>query len=106
MNQVVVLRTSVGSKREAQAMARRLVDTRLAACAQVTKTWSTYRWQGRIEEEDEWLVEVKARPEDQDAVWEAMLEGHPYDTPCVELLGEATVPARYMNWVSRATNRS
>lgn len=101
-----MLRTAVDTEKAAKALARKLIEARVAACTHVTATWSTYRWKGRVEEAREWLVEAKARPEDQDAVWEAMLEGHPYDTPCVELLGQATVPARYMQWVSRATNRS
>ncbi|MGB1585485.1 MAG: divalent-cation tolerance protein CutA [Thermoplasmatota archaeon] len=106
MNQVVVLRTAVDTEKAARALARRLIEDRLAACVHVTPTMSTYRWKGNIEEDKEWLVEAKARPDDQDAVWDVMLASHPYETPCVECLGEATVPARYMQWVNRATNRS
>jgi periplasmic divalent cation tolerance protein len=44
----------------AERIAVELVDLRLAACAQVSGPMqSTYRWEGKIENAEEWLCTAK-----------------------------------------------
>ncbi len=98
---MVLLRTTVGSPGEARAMAKRLVGD--ACCVHVQRIESFYTWDGQLEEAEEWLVEARTPLEHQDAVWDAMLEGHPYDTPLVEVVAKTLVPARYAAWAKRVT---
>jgi len=100
-----VLRSTYGTRKDADAAGSRLIERRLAACVRVWPMESTYRWKGKLESGKEWLLEAHARPEDVDAVWDALLEGHPYDTPCVEVLAPVAVPARYRAWADRVTKR-
>src|SRR5262249_23572736 len=61
---VVVLVTASGLE-EARRIGRALVDERLAACANVVgPITSIFRWEGRVQEEAEHLLLVKARRAD------------------------------------------
>ena len=90
-----------GSPNWAQRMllARRLVEQRLAACVHVSEVASTFRWNGRVAQETEFLVEARTLPGRRpDAVALAMLEGHPYEVPMVESIVTRVSP-RYHKWM-------
>ena len=54
--------TTTENEDDARRIAKDLVEKRLVACAQVIgPIGSTYRWKGKIEEEQEWLCILKSR---------------------------------------------
>lgn len=54
-----LVRTTVGNRTDAEALARRLVDARLAGCVHITEIASVYRWKGAVQQETEHLVEAR-----------------------------------------------
>lgn len=84
----------------ARRIARELVTENLAACANVIpKIESIYRWQGKIEQEDETLVLFKTTAARFAAFEEKLKSLHPYDVPeiiCTRI--DRGSPA-YLNWV-------
>ena len=81
MTPVVVL-TTVGASFDAAALARELVEQRLAACVNVLpQVQSVYRWQGRIESDAEQLLLIKTVAERVDALQAALMARHPYEVP-------------------------
>ncbi len=102
---MVVLRSTFGSEADAKAAAKRLIDKRVAACAHVQPIWSAFRWEGAVQEGAEWAVEARTPPADADACWGALLDGHPYSNPLVEVVATTQVPARYAEWARRCTTR-
>jgi uncharacterized protein involved in tolerance to divalent cations len=50
---MVLVRTTVGTRAAADALAVQLVNGGLAACAHVHEVRSTYRWQGKLVQEPE-----------------------------------------------------
>jgi periplasmic divalent cation tolerance protein len=95
---MALVRTTLPSGAAADGLARLLVDRGLAACVHVQPIRSTYRWRGAVEQEDEWLVEARALEQKADAVREAMLAGHPYEVPLVEVLAVTGIPEPYLEW--------
>ncbi len=68
----------------AEDIARGLVGERVAACVNIIPAMrSVYRWKGRIDAEDECVMIVKTTEEQASAARAAILERHPYETPCV-----------------------
>lgn len=95
----VVVMTTTDDPAEAEALARALVEARLAACVQAVPIASTYRWEGAVETADEHLLLVKTRADCADRVKAFLDEHHSYDTPeCVVVPVVDGLPA-YLAWV-------
>lgn len=98
-NAAALVRTTLPTRREAEALARRLVDQRVAACVHVSEIASVYRWEGKVSQETEFLVEARTTTRRRAEVAQAMLAGHPYKVPLVEAMAASLVPAGYMAWM-------
>src|SRR5438270_13189346 len=95
----IVLSTA-GSEDEARKIARGLVERRLAACVNIVpKIESIYRWQGKVESTQEWLMIIKTTAAQFDAVRNAIGELHSYQVPeCIALSAEEGSEA-YLQWL-------
>lgn len=87
----------------AARIARTLVDERLAACvSRLPGATSTYRWEGRVEEDNEVLLLIKTTAERFPVLRERLPALHAYDVP--ELIAvsiEDGLPA-YLDWLRQA----
>jgi periplasmic divalent cation tolerance protein len=100
-NRVVL--TTTGSVDEARRIAEGLVERKLAACVNIVpKVVSIYRWKGKVEEAEEWLLLIKtAAPFDQ--VRDAILQMHSYELPeCMSISIEDGSP-EYLKWLTDST---
>lgn len=79
---ILTVTTTVGSRADAERLARGLVERRLAACVQLDEAvTSVYRWQGRLCADPEVRLVIKTLPECEGAL-QAFLRGHhPYELP-------------------------
>ena len=97
-NLVVVL-TTVADGPEDEAMAHTLVEERLAACVNQASVRSTYRWQGRIESDDERLLVIKTARDLLPRLVARVAELSSYDVAEFVVLESATSSASYLAWV-------
>jgi periplasmic divalent cation tolerance protein len=99
-NPIVVVLTTVGSAEEASRIAHALVERRLAACVNaLPKVRSTFRWEGRVQEEDEHLLLTKTTAQRFAAVSACIRELHSYEVPEIVALPAAAVENAYAAWV-------
>ncbi|HMO46167.1 MAG TPA: divalent-cation tolerance protein CutA [Rubrivivax sp.] len=91
--------TTVGTLDEARAMARALVEQRLAACAQITAIESFYRWQGQVESDPEFRVLFKTRAECWPDIEAAIRALHRYELPAIHAIATEQAYAPYAEWV-------
>jgi periplasmic divalent cation tolerance protein len=98
---LALVRTTVATKAQAEALARILVVGGLAACVHVHPIRSTYRWKGRLEQTPEVVVEARTTVEREGEVREAMARGHPYEVPLVESW-RVQAGASYAAWARQA----
>jgi periplasmic divalent cation tolerance protein len=96
-----IVLTTAGSEEEARKIARRLVETRVAACVNIVpQIASIYRWQGKVEESREWLLVIKTTDAAFDKVRQAIAELHSYELPeCICLTIEDGSP-NYLQWIA------
>jgi periplasmic divalent cation tolerance protein len=100
---VVVITTTTEDRADAERIAGRLIDERLAACVQISRVESRYRWKGELATTDEWLCTVKTRASLVAAVERAIRAIHPYEVPEF-LVTEATGGgADYLAWIASET---
>lgn len=96
---LAVVLTTLGAGADAAALARTLVEERLAACVNVLPPMtSVYRWQGRVEEDQERQLLIKTTADRVVALEARLRELHPYELPEFVVL-EATASAAYGAWV-------
>ena len=84
----------------ADAIARALVDERLAACVQVLPLMrSTYRWNGAVEQADEVLLQAKTTNGSVAGVMTRIAALHPHDVPELIALDITTASPAYAAWL-------
>ena len=95
---------TTGNREEAVGIARHLVESRLAACANVLPAaTSIYRWQGALQEDSESVLIVKTRCGLVDEVTAKVKELHSYDCPCVVSLRLEGGNEDYLEWIIKET---
>ncbi len=95
---------TTSNRQEAINIARQLVKSRLAACANVLPdVTSIYRWQGALQEDSEAVLIVKTRRDLVDKVTAKVKELHSYDCPCVVSLRLEGGNEEYFEWITKET---
>ena len=98
---VVVVLSTFPSADVAAAVARTLVEERLAACVNIVPAVrSIYRWDGVIRDDAEVLAIIKTTVERVVAMRERLVELHPYDVPEAIELPVAGGHTPYLAWVT------
>lgn len=104
MSDLILILTTMPDDDRADALARTLVDERLAACVNVHgPMMSTYRWKGAVERDAERQIVIKTGRDRRAAVEARLRALHPYDLPEFVVL-EATGSDAYAAWVSGEAN--
>lgn len=94
--------TTVQSRKEADALARYLLEKRLAACVQIVSCTSSYHWQGQIEQADEFKLFIKTLAECYQPLEQCILQEHPYETPELVALPVIMGSREYLAWLTNS----
>lgn len=103
MTDFIQIVTTVDAEEGARTIARRLVETGLAACAQIIgPITSTYVWKGNIETAQEWQCLIKTRRDLFEKISKAIKDMHPYEVPEIVVFPVSDGGKEYMNWMRDA----
>ena len=98
-NKIVVL-TTCANEKEAEKLARALLDDRVAACVSVIpRMLSFYHWKGAIESAHECLLVIKSSRELFEPLTAALKKLHSYEVPEVLALAVVDGEPNYLNWL-------
>jgi periplasmic divalent cation tolerance protein len=99
-----IVLVTAGDEQQAQSIARRLVDERLAACVNIVgPIRSIYRWRDAVEDEPEFLLLIKTRASLLSRLERRVIELHSYEVPEVLALALSGGSAAYREWLFEAT---
>ena len=102
--QVAIVLTTFGVG-QAMAVARVLVDERLAACVNVLPVMtSVYRWEGGVQQEAEEQVVIKTSSDRLAALEQRLRELHPYELPEFLVITADAGAETYLKWVAASTH--
>ncbi len=102
MTDKIVVLSTCASAEEAERLARRVIDDRLAACVNVlSPVRSFYRWKGEIEDSAEWLLIIKTTRDKFDALRAALESAHTYEVPEVIAIPIVEGSPNYLSWIER-----
>jgi len=93
----IVLCTTPAS--DTEKLARTLVEEKLVACINVASVKSFFRWEGKLEEEEEALLIMKTKADKVKEVIDRVKVLHSYDVPEVIALPIIDGNNDYMDWV-------
>jgi periplasmic divalent cation tolerance protein len=103
MDEIVVFITA-SDEDEAAKIAKALIESRLAGCANIIKDIrSIYSWQGKIEDEKEVLVVVKTQKILFDSLMKKVKELHSYTVPEIIALPIIEGSEDYLKWLKEVT---
>lgn len=102
---LLAVTTTVGSEDDARAMARALVEQRLAACAQIERIESVYRWEGAVQQDVEWRLVFKTQRTLYPHVEQTIRALHRYTLPAIHAVAVEAASADYAAWVMTETRQ-
>ncbi len=101
MGEYIQVLTTTGERKEAERIARILLERRLAGCVQVLGPVSSlYWWRGRIEEAEEWLCVIKSREDLYEELEKTIRENHSYEIPEIIAMPVVSGSRSYLEWMS------
>ena len=104
MTDLVLVLTTMPDDARVDALAKTLVDERLAACVNVhAPMMSTYRWKGQVEREAERQVVIKTTRSRLSDLERRIKELHPYELPEWIVVPVDGGSDAYLKWVDRET---
>ena len=100
----ILVHTTLPDEDAARALARTLVERKLAACVTVgAPVQSLYHWQGAVENAREVPLTAKTRADRYADVAAAIAAGHPYELPEIVAVPIQHGLPDYLAWVASAT---
>jgi periplasmic divalent cation tolerance protein len=103
---LLVVVTSVGTEDQALDIANALVRNHHAACVNLMpNVHSIYRWKGRICDDGEYLLFIKTRAREFDAVRDTIQRMNTYELPEVLAYRVDDASPAFASWISKATER-
>ena len=92
--------TTLAVGTDAAALARTLVAERLAACVNLLPVMtSVYRWEGRVEENQECQLVIKTAEGRVRALIERLRTLHPYAVPELLVIQASEGSEEYLRWI-------
>ena len=100
MTQYIQVVTTTNSREEADRIAERLVNDRLAGCVQIVgPIHSRYWWKGEVEQAEEWLCIVKTKRDLYSEVEEVVRSVHSYEVPEILAIPVIVGSKSYLDWL-------
>lgn len=106
MSDPVVVLCTIETREAAERLAESVVEDRLAACVNVIGgVVSIFRWEERVERQEECLLVAKTTSDRFEALREALVARHGYEVPEVLALGVVGSHRPYLDWLDAAVRR-
>lgn len=91
---------TVPDRDTATRLAGALVEQQLAACVNIIPAvTSVYRWEGRVQQDDELLLIFKTSEHVWQRIEVVLIELHPYELPEIIAVPIHTGQADYLKWI-------
>ncbi len=104
---LIVVSTTAENRQQLDEIARALLAENLAACVQIGgPITSHYRWQGELQQSDEWTCLVKTTASLYSRVETVIQELHDYDVPQIVAVPILHGYQPYLEWVREQTGQN
>jgi len=103
MTDKILILVTASSRREAGRVVRHLMDARLVACVNISQPiQSIYRWEGKVQVDKEFLLQIKSTRDLFPEVRKAIQITHSYKIPEIICLPIVDGSPEYLSWVGES----
>lgn len=100
MTDKVLVLSTAGSQEEGKKIATALVERKLAACVNIVpRLQSVYRWKGKVESAEEFLLVIKTVQAREKDLQSAIRELHSYELPEFIVISIERGSTDYLKWI-------
>ena len=103
MNYLLILCTTVSNKYYAEKIARKLLNDKLAACVSIKEINSFYLWDEKIQNDSEYEVTIKSKPEKLNKLVEFLKIEIGYEIPQI-IYKTFESESSYYEWAEKSMN--
>lgn len=104
MRDAVLCMTTFNQAREARSFAEVLVEGKMAACVQIMpKIESVYEWEGKVQDELEYLLLIKTFEDRIPDIKKAIAKHHSYEVPEFTVVPIVEALDDYLKWMEGGT---
>ena len=98
--QAIIVITTTGTEDQANLLAQELVERRHSCCVNIIPVHrSIYRWQGEICTDSEFMLIIKSRAEEYEAIESSIKELHSYDLPEILCFNVSRGEEGFLQWI-------
>ncbi len=91
------------SKEKAKEVSKVLVEENLIACSTIIPAYlSIYKWEGKIQEDEEFLCIFKTKEKNYEKIARRLKEIHPYKVPEILMVDIKKGLEDYLNWIEES----
>ena len=102
-NNFIVIYTTFPGQKTAKTIITGLVKNGLAACGNIFRLHSIYRWKGKIEREPEYGALIKTKRSLYRKVETYIKKNHPYEVPEIISWSIEKGSKPYLDWILKET---
>ncbi len=96
---LVIVLTTVPTKREALMIAKHLLAEKAAACTSFSDVTSVYKWKGELNESKEYQLVIKTTRKSFDKLEEIIKKYHSYSVPELLVIPIEKGGKSYLDWI-------
>ncbi|WP_413111722.1 divalent-cation tolerance protein CutA [Thaumasiovibrio sp. DFM-14] len=100
-----IVKTTTDNNQVADTICNQLLTEHLAACIQSSQVHSFYRWQGKVNDDKEFQLEIKTRYALVEQVKSVICKNHNYDLPEVIVIPIQGGSSAYLDWIDAETHQ-
>ncbi len=103
-NKYIQVHSTVKNIKEAEEIAKILVDKKLAACVQIVgPIKSIYKWKGKLEKSREYLCLIKSASSKKERIIREIKKVHSYKVPEIVVVPIIGGSPDYLEWLRKET---
>jgi len=99
MTNYCIVITTTYSKEEADTLTEAILSQKLAACIQISEIESRYFWDGKLERNYEYKLEIKTTKDNLTKLKEFIKSKHSYEVPEIIAIPIIDGNKEYFDWV-------
>ena len=103
MDRYIIISTTFNNEEEMNRIMNMLLEQHLISCYQVMNINSSYHWKGKIENEKEYLVNMKTKMNLYKEIENIIIVNHSYEVPQIICYDIICGNNKYLKWINSET---